>query len=131
MVRFRKGWNIDQGLLLPPSLSEWLPDNHLAWFVREAVEQLDLDSWLDRYRECGKGKVPYDPRMLLRVLVYAYATDTFSSRRIAKQLEENIAFRVLSGNQMPGHRTICRFRERHIDQFGDVFVQVIQMASPN
>ena len=91
MARFRKGWDIDQGLLLPPSLSEWLPDDHLAWFVREAVEQLDLDSWLDRYRECGKGKVPYDPRMLLRVLVYAYATDTFSSRRIAKQLEENIA----------------------------------------
>ena len=93
-----------------------LPDDHLAWPVHDAVESLDIDALSDRYRMCGKGEWPYDPRMLLRVLIYAYCTGTFSSRKIAAQLEDSVAFRVLAENQMPGHRTICRFRERHFDQ---------------
>ena len=129
MARFKRGDDIDQGLLLPPSLRDWLPQDHLAWFIQDAVESLDVGPLLDQYRMSGKGELAYDPRVLLRVLIYAYSTGVFSSRKIAAQLEENVAFRVLAGNLMPGHRTICRFRERHIDQFNDLFVQVVRLAA--
>jgi transposase len=128
MARFKRGLDINQGLLLPPSLLDWLPEDHLAWFVRDAVQSLDVDPLPDRYRVSGKGELPYDPRLMLRVLIYAYSTGTFSSRKIALQLQENIAYRVLAENQMPGHRTICRFRQRHLDQFSDLFVQVVRLA---
>ena len=128
MTRFKRGLDLNQGLLLPPSLRDWLPEDHLAWFIQDAVESLDIDALSDRYRMCGKGELPYDPRMMLRVLIYGYCTGTFSSRKIAAQLEDSVAFRVLAGNQMPGHRTICRFRERHIDQFSELFVQVVRLA---
>ncbi len=128
MTRFKRGLDLNQGLLLPPSLRDWLPEDHLAWFIQDAVESLDMDALSDRYRMCGKGELPYDPRMMLRVLIYSYCTGTFSSRKIAAQLEDSVAFRVLAGNQMPGHRTICRFRERHIDQFSELFVQVVRLA---
>ena len=129
MARFKKGWDIDQGLLLPPSLREWLPEDHLAWFIQDAVSSLDTDPLLDRYRVSGKGELAYDPRMMLRILIYAYSVGVFSSRKIAIQLHENVAFRVLARNQMPSHRSICRFRERHIDQFNDLFVQVVRIAA--
>jgi len=129
MARFKSGWNVDQGLLLPPSLREWLPEDHLAWLIMDAVDELDLDPLLDRYRSCGKGELAYDPRMMMRVLIYAYSTGVFSSRKIASQLRDSVAFRVLAGNQMPGHRSICRFRERHIDQFGQLFAQIVKTAA--
>ena len=129
MGRFRKSEHPDQGFLLPPSVREWLPNGHLAWFIQDAVEALEIGELLEVYRPCGKGKLAYNPRMMLKVLIYAYSTGTFSSRKIAKQLEESIPFRVLAGNQMPGHRTICRFRERHIDQFARLFTQVIEFAA--
>ncbi len=80
MTRFKRGLDLNQGLLLPPSLRDWLPEDHLAWFIQDAVESLDIDALSDRYRMCGKGELPYEPRMLLRVMVYAYCTGTFSSR---------------------------------------------------
>ena len=129
MARFKKGQDIDQAYLLPPSVRDWLPDDHLAWFIEEAVESLDIDPLLDVYRQSGKGELPYDPRMMLRVLIYAYCSGVFSSRKIATQLRENIAFRVLAQNQMPSHRSICRFRERHISQFSAIFVQVVRIAA--
>ena len=129
MARFKRGLDINQGLLLPPSLVDWLPEDHLAWFVRDAVQSLYADALLDHYRSCGKGELPYDPRMMLRVLIYAYSTGTFSSRKIARQLEENLAYRVLAENQMPKHRTISRFRQVHLDQFSDLFVQVVRLAA--
>ena len=121
--------DVDQGLLLPPSLREWLPEDHLAWFIMDAVDALDIDVLLDSYRQCGKGELPYDPRMMLRVLIYAYSTGTFSSRKIASQLCDSVAFRVLAGNQTPGHRSICRFRKNHIEQFGLLFAQVVRTAA--
>jgi transposase len=124
MVRFKRGQDVDQRLLLPPSLREWLPDDHLAWFIMDAVDGLDIDALLDSYRMCGKGELPYDPRMMLRVLIYAYSTGVFSSRRIASQLRDSIAFRVLAGNQMPSHRSICRFRKDHINQFSALSASV-------
>ena len=129
MARFKQGTDINQGLLLPPSLRDWLPEDHLAWFIRDAVQSLDVDALLDHYRACGKGELPYDPRMMLRVLIYAYSTGTFSSRKIARQLEENVAYRVLAENQMPKHRTIARFRQTHLDKFSDLFVQVVRLAA--
>jgi len=129
MARFKRGQDIDQPFLLPPSVRDWLPEDHLAWFVFDAVQSLDIDELTERYRVSGKGELPYEPRMMLRLLIYAYATGVFSSRKIARQLQENVAFRVLAANQMPAHRTICRFRERHIDQFGDLFAQVVRLAA--
>jgi transposase len=129
MARFKNGLDVDQGLLLPPSLREWLPEDHLAWFIMDAVEALDIDELLDSYRMCGKGELPYHPRMMLRVLVYAYATGVFSSRKIEAQLRDSVAFRVLSGNQVPSFRSISRFRLRHLEQFSQLFAQVVKTAA--
>ncbi|MBK8977394.1 MAG: IS1182 family transposase [Planctomycetes bacterium] len=129
MARFKRGLDIDQGLLLPPSLRDWLPEDHLAWFIKDAVDELDIDKLVDAYRVCGKGELPYHPRMMLRVLIYAYATGTFSSRKIESQLRDSVAFRVLAENQVPGHRSIRRFRANHLEQFSDLFAQVVKMAA--
>ena len=128
MGRFRKVDDPDQGLLLPPSLRDWLPEDHLAWFIKETVDQLNIDSLLGSYRVCGKGELAYPPRVMLSLLIYAYCTGTFSSRRIATQIEESIAFRVLAAGAKPSHRTICRFREGNLDEFKRLFVQVVQVA---
>ncbi len=82
MARFKKGQDLNQQFLLPPSIRDWLPQDHLAWYIHDTIESLDTDDLLDRYRVCGKGELPYDPRMMLRVLIYAYCTGIFSSRRL-------------------------------------------------
>lgn len=128
MGRFKKSDNLDQALLLPLSMRDWLPEEHLAWFVMEIVDQLDLDPILDSYRECGKGEHAFPPAVMLRLLIYGYATGVISSRKIARAIEENIAFRVLAAGHSPNHRTICRFRERHLSHFLEIFVQVVQLA---
>ena len=92
------------------------------------MDQLDLDTILEKYRDGGQGNLPYHPAMMLKVLIYAYATGVFSSRRIARQIEENIALRVLAAGHMPEHRTICRFREQHLENFERLFVQVVLIA---
>ncbi len=118
----------DQQLLLPPSLQDWLPSEHLVWFISDTVDQLDLKVIVETYRNGGQGNLPYHPAMMLKLLIYASATGIFSSRGIARQIEENIAFRVLAAGHMPDHRTICRFREQHLDAFEHLFVQVVQIA---
>lgn len=128
MGAFRKQEDRRQGFLLPPSPSDWLPENHLAWFVIEAVEQLDIDALLDKYRVSGKGEQAYPPRTMLALLIYSYCTGTFASRRIAAQIEDSVAFRVIAAGLMPSHRTICRFREENLDEFQRLFVQVVQLA---
>lgn len=128
MAQFRQPANPNQGFLLPPNPKDWLPEGHLAWFILETVEQLDIEDLLVKYRVCGKGELAYSPRMMLSLLIYAYATGTFSSRRIAAQVEENIAFRVIAGGLQPSHRSICRFREENLDLFKGYFVQVLQIA---
>jgi len=128
MGSFRKQEDRRQGFLLPPSPSDWLPDNHLAWFVIDAVEQLDIDHLLAKYRSGGKGEQAYPPRVMLALLIYAYCTGTFASRKIAAQVEDSIAFRVIAAGLSPSHRTICRFREENLDEFQRLFVQVVQLA---
>lgn len=118
----------DQDLLLPQSLREWLPEGHLAYFVSDVVDQLDLSPFHAPYAGDGRRKSPFDPRMMLKILIYAYATGVFSSRKIARKLEEDVAFRVLAADNFPSHRTLCDFRKRHLTAFRHVFVQVVQIA---
>lgn len=118
----------DQDLLLPPSLNEWLPEGHLAYFISDVIEQLDLSAFYARYEGDGRRRSPFEPRMMLKVLIYAYATGVFSSRKIARKLEEDVAFRVLAAGNFPKHRTLCDFRKDHLSEFQTVFVQVVQIA---
>jgi len=118
----------DQSFLLPPSPRDWLPAGHLAYFVSDTVDALDLSRFFERYEGDGRRNRPYHPEMMVKVLIYAYATGVFSSRKIAKKLEEDVPFRVLAGGNFPAHRTICDFRHDHLEEFGELFVQVVQMA---
>ena len=128
MPREFRRYEPDQTLLLPPSLRDWLPEEHLAFFLSDTIDALDLCSFDDRYGDAGPGNQAFDPRMMLKVLVYAYATGTFSSRKIASKLHEDVAYRVLGSENFPAHRTISDFRKRHLPEFNDLFVQVVQTA---
>ena len=105
-----------------------MPAGHLAYFISEVVEELELGAFYARYEGDGRRNAPYEPRMMLKVLVYAYATGVFSSRQIAKKLEEDVAFRVLGAENFPSHRTRCDFRREHLSDFRAIFVQVVQIA---
>ena len=118
----------EQDLLLPPSLREWLPQGHLAYFISDVIEELDLSAFYAPYEGDGRRNAPFEPRMMLKVLIYAYATGIFSSRIIAMKLEEDVAFRVLGADNFPQHRTICDFRKHHLEDFQSMFVQVVQIA---
>jgi len=117
-----------QDFLLPPSLAEWLPENHLVYFVSEIIDRLDLQIFYGRYEGDGRRNQPYDPAMLVKVLVYGYATGVFSSRKMARKLFEDIAFRLLGAGNFPTHRTICDFRLRHLPELKELFVQVAVLA---
>jgi transposase len=118
----------DQSLLFPPSPRDWLPEGHLAFFIADTVAALDLAVFYDPYEGDGRRNQPFDPQMMVTVLLYAYATGTFSSRRIARKLEEDVAYRVLAAGNFPAHRTIADFRQQHLAAFEHVFVQVVQIA---
>lgn len=118
----------DQLLLLPSSLKEWLPETHLAYFVSDTVDAVDLGAFHARYEGDGRRRQPFDPSMMVKVLVYAYASGVFSSRKIASRLEEDVAFRVLGAGNFPAHRTIREFRQLHLSEFAALFVQVVQLA---
>lgn len=118
----------DQSFLLPPSPRDWLSEGHLAYFISDTIEALDLGGFFERYGGDGRRNRPYHPEMMVKVLVYGYATGVFSSRKLAKKIEEDVAFRVLAGGSFPSHRTICDFRHDHLEEFGRLFVQVVQLA---
>lgn len=118
----------DQSLLFPPSPRDWLPEGHLAFFVADTVAALDLEAFYAPYEGDGRRNQPFDPQMMVTVLLYAYATGTFSSRRIARKLEEDVAYRVLAAGNFPAHRTIAEFRQQHLAAFEALFVQVVQIA---
>jgi transposase len=118
----------EQGLLLPMSLSEWLPEDHLAYFISDAVDALDLEAFHARYEGDGRRRQPFDPRMMVKVLIYGYATGVFSSRKMARKLHEDVAFRLLCANNYPAHRTIREFRQLHLKEFSALFVQVVRVA---
>lgn len=118
----------DQGLLLPTSLSEWLPEDHLAYFISDAVDALDLQAFHARYEGDGRRGQPFDPCMMVKILIYGYATGVFSSRKMARRLHEDVAFRMLCANNYPAHRTIREFRQLHLKEFSALFVQVVKLA---
>lgn len=93
----------DQELLLPPSMREWLPEDHLAWFVADAVQELDLTAFYGAYRDDGWGRAAFEPQMMVALLLYAYAVGERSSRGIERRCREDVAFRVLAANQTPDH----------------------------
>ena len=118
----------EQQQLLPSALQDWLPEGHLAYFINDTVDSLDLSSFHDRYAKDGPRNQPFHPAMMVKVMVYAYATGTFSSRKIARKLSEDIAFRVLAASNFPAHRTIRDFRALHLAEFTELFVQVVRLA---
>ena len=105
----------DQQLLLPAALQEWLADDHLAYFISDVVDQLDMSEVTARYERERRGGPPYHPRMMVKVLLYGYCVGVSSSRRIAQRLHEDIAFRVLAANNTPDFRTISDFRKDNVD----------------
>ena len=116
----------DTPYLLPPSLDDWLPRDHLARFVADIVDQLDLSALIGRYR--GAGSAAYHPAMLLALLIYGYATGTYSSRRIERATHDSVAFRYLAANAHPDHDTLCAFRKRFLKEIEALFVQVLCIA---
>ena len=119
----------DQPLLLPPDLHDWLEEDHLAWFVIEAIEELDLDAFYASYRADGHGRAAHDPKMMLTLLTYAYCVGERSSRGIERRCREDVAFRVICANQVPDHATIARFRVRHEQALSDIFGQVLGLCA--
>ena len=123
-----RAYQPDQPLLLPPDLQEWVPPGHLAHHVSDVVDALDLTAFYAPYEGDGRRNAPYEPSMMVKVLIYAYATGTFSSRAVARKLEEDVAFRMLAAGNFPQHRTVCEFRRRHLAEFSELFVGVVQVA---
>jgi transposase len=118
----------EQQQLLPSALQDWLPQGHLAYFINDTVDSLDLSAFHARYAAGGPRNQPFHPAMMVKVMVYAYATGTFSSRKIARKLFEDVAFRVLAADNFPAHRTIRDFRALHLGEFTELFVQVVRLA---
>ena len=127
----RKGYRPylpEQELLLPPNLKDWLPENHLAYFVSDVVDQLDLAAIHAVYEKDPRGQPPYDPRMMTKVLVYAYCVGVYSARKIQQRLSEDVAFRVLAAGNAPDFRTIADFRKIHLETLQGFFEQVLKIA---
>jgi transposase len=119
----------EQSLLLPPDLRDWLDEDHLAWFVIEAIDELDLGPFYAAYRVDGHGRPAHDPQMMLTLLAYAYCVGECSSRGIERRCREDVAFRVICANQVPDHATIARFRVRHQEALAGLFGQVLGLCA--
>jgi len=123
-----RDYDREQAFLLPPSLRDWLPEDHLAWFVIATVGQLDLDAFYAAYRADGKGRPAYDPSVMVSLLTYAYATGEFSSRGIERHCRQDIAYRVITANEVPDHATIARFVHRHQNALAGLFTAVLELC---
>src|SRR5947209_10870485 len=128
MAKTYKTYLPEQDLLLPPSLRDWLPENHLAYCVSDVVDQLNLSAIEGVYEEEDRGQPPYHPRMMTKILVYGYCVGVFSSRRIQKRLEEDVAFRVLAAGNQPDFRTIADLRQLHVQALEELFQQVLRLV---
>ena len=128
MAKVYRPYFPEQDFLLPPSLREWLPESHLAYFVSDMMDQLDLSGIEQRYEREDRGHPPYHPRMMSKVLVYGYCVGVFSSRRLERRLIEDVAFRILAAGNEPDFRTISEFRRIHLKALEGLFVQVLELA---
>jgi len=127
MAKTFRPYDPNQMLLMPPALGDWVPEDHLARFVRDVVEALDLSAIEDAYVE-ERGYPPYDPRMMVTVLLYAYCTGTYSSRKIAAKLIDSVAFRFLAAGNQPDFRTLSEFRRRHGAALAALFIQGLKLC---
>jgi transposase len=128
MSKTYRPYNPNQMFLLPPSLKDWLPEGHLAYFVSDLVDQLDLSAIEQVYEREERGYPPYHPRMMVKVLLYAECVGVRSSRKIEKRLVEDVAFRVLGAGNTPSFRTIAEFRSRHLKELAGLFAQVLTVC---
>lgn len=122
-------WNPEQAFLFPPSPRDWLPDNHLVYFLLDVVPQMNLQPVLQPYQAEDRGQPPYHPTMLVTLLLYGYATGTFSSRRLMARCETDVAYRVIVGEDVPDFRTISDFRKRHLLALEGLFVDVLKLCA--
>jgi transposase len=121
--------DLNQSLLLPPSLHDWLPESHLARFLLDVVNALDLGAIYFSYNEKdGRGLSAYAPAMMVRLLLYGYATGVYSSRKIQARTYDDVAFRFLSADEHPDHSTLAEFRKRHLRALSGLFVQALSCA---
>ena len=121
--------NRNQTYLLPPSLTDWLPEDHLAWFVLDAVEQIDLSQFYKKYRTDGVGNSAFNPSMMVGLLIYSYCTGERSSRRIEKHCQTDVAYRVITANLSPDHSTISRFRKNNESYLKGLFLEILRLCS--
>src|SRR5437763_7371050 len=118
----------EQGFLLPPDVRDWLPADHLAWFVIDAVAQMDLSAFYAAYRADGHGRAAYEPSLVVTLVLYAFATRVRSSRAIERHCRQDVAYRVITGNLVPDHATIARFVARHEQALADLFSEVLRLC---
>lgn len=128
MTTSYRPYDPDQQMLLPHALQDWLPEGHLAHFISDTIDSLDLSAFHARYAAGGSRNQPFNPSMMVKVLVYGYATGVFSSRKLARKLHEDVALRMLAADNYPAHRAICDFRALHLKELADLFVQVVKLA---
>src|SRR3954468_20400495 len=119
----------EQDFLMAPSVREWLPAGHLAWWLVEVVGELDWGACSAADRADASGRPAHDPGMMVALLLYAYCVGERSSRQIERRSQEDVAFRVIAANRAPDHTTIARFRQRHAERLSDLFVQVLAMCA--
>ena len=119
----------DQAFLMPPSVRDWLPENHLAWYVLDAVAEMDLSAFYARYRPDGWGRPAYDPSLMVALILYSYARGERSSRGIERKCVEDVAYRVIASNLVPDHVTINRFRSEHQDALAGLFGDVLTLCA--
>ena len=119
----------EQSFLMPPDVRAWLPPRHLAWFVIDAVGEMDLEAFYGAYRVDGRSRLRYHPAMMVALLLYAYARGIRSSRVIERACEEDVAFRVLAAQQRPDHATLARFVERHQEAIAGLFGEVLTLCA--
>jgi transposase len=128
MAKAFRHYDMDQQLLLPQDLREWLPAEHLALYVSDVVDQLDLGGIMRSYEDEMRGRPPYHPAMMIKLLVYGYCIGKTSSRKIERATYDDVAFRVLACNQQPDHDSIAEFRKRHLKELAKLFKQVLQLC---
>ena len=119
----------EQAFLLPPSLRDWLAEDHLAWFVIDSVDRMDLAAFYAAYRADGHGRAAYEPSVMVALILYAYATNERSSRGIERRCRQDIAYRVITGNQTPDHATVARFIRRHQQALNELFGAVLRLCA--
>lgn len=128
MSKTYRPWNPNQQWLLPPSVHDWLPEDNLVYFIMDTVNELDISAITTKYEQEERGYPPYNPRMMVALLFYAYCRGIFSSRKIMQACEERLTFRVIVGDDIPNWRTISDFRKLHLKELEQLFIQVLQLC---